>query len=223
MAARNSIELHVAELLVSWLSPVVRVAAASILENTAGLTPVECARAAELGDQRALEFATGRVLARSVLAHWGHSGFSLLPDADRVPIWPEGVVGSISHKRDICIVAVASREDRAGIGVDIEHDAPVKSGVEELVCLPSERRWLEAEGASQVGRRCRLVFSAKEAVYKAFYPSVRTRWGFHDVEVLVDLGAGRFDARLPAGAHPSTISGRIACRGGWVVSAVEFT
>ena len=80
----------------------------------------------------------------------------------------------------------------------------------------------EGAGADPVERRrrCRVVFSVKEAVYKAFYPRTREFWSFQDVGVEIDLDAARFSATLPASAGRATIEGRVFRRDGWILSGV---
>jgi 4'-phosphopantetheinyl transferase EntD len=172
--------------------------------------------------RRRLEIATGRKLARHLLARLGFPSYALLRDADRVPLWPEAVVGSISHKEDRCVVAVAPRGRHGGIGVDIERDAAVKPGLERMICVPSERIWIDAEGPAESGRRCRAVFSAKEAVYKAWFPTLREVWAFRDVEVAIDFARGEFRALLPPSAPEREVWGRIRRCDGWIVSGVEL-
>ena len=201
----------------------VHIDASSFCAGATGLSAAEQALVAGAVQKREREFATGRLLARRLLAELGYVDFELLRDSDRVPIWPENVVGSISHKEDLCIVAVASARDRAGLGLDVEPDQPVKPGLERLVCRPRERDWVESAAASEQGRRCRAVFSAKEAVYKAFFPRLRRFWGFHDVEVEFELDDDRFRAQLPASADRSEVDGRILRRNGWILSAVDYT
>jgi 4'-phosphopantetheinyl transferase EntD len=188
-----------------------------------GLSSREQALVAGAVQKRGKEFATGRLLARRLLAKLGHADFELLRDSDRVPIWPEDVVGSISHKEDLCIVAVASARDRMGLGLDIEPDQPVKPGLERLVCRPRERDWVQAADPLEQGCRCRAVFSAKEAVYKAFFPRVRQVWSFQDVELEIELDRNRFRAQLPTSADRSQVDGRIIRRDGWILSAVDYT
>lgn len=172
-------------------------------------------------DGRQREFATGRVLSRTLLAELGHARFALLRDADRVPIWPDSVCGSITHTAEHCVVALASSQQVLGIGLDIEPDEPTTPGIDRRVCGSAELVWLDAaEDSAERGRRCRLVFSAKEAVYKAFFPRIRKFWGFHDVAIEFDLAASRFEARLPAGAGRNKIEGRFARRAGFILTAV---
>jgi 4'-phosphopantetheinyl transferase EntD len=144
----------------------------------------------------------------------------LLRDSDRVPVWPAGVVGSISHCDDLCAVAIGARSRFRGLGLDVEPDEPVKEGVERVVCRPGEIGWLESAVGDERSRRIKMIFSVKEAVYKAFYPELRTYWSFQDVETTIDLDAERFCAVLPEGPDVREIEGRVVRREGWIISAV---
>lgn len=171
---------------------------------------------------RQRDFSTGRVLARRLIEARGRPAEPLLRDPDRVPIWPTGIVGSISHTKGLAVAAIAESEMFQGIGIDVEPDEAVGEGVERIVCREVERPWLDLEGPKERGRRCKIVFSIKEAVYKAFYPRVRVFWNFHDVEVDIDLVGESFQARLPESAGRASIPGRIVRRGGWILSAVQI-
>ena len=170
--------------------------------------------------KRQHEFATGRALARPLLAAVGHPNFSILREEDRIPIWPADIVGSISHTNGLCAAVIARRSDFAGLGLDLEPDSAVDRDIERVVCRDAEHEWVRAEGAAEHGRRCRIVFSVKEAAYKAFYPRTRVFWGFQDVGVAIDLEAGTFEAELPESADRERTAGRILQREGFFVSGV---
>jgi 4'-phosphopantetheinyl transferase EntD len=159
-------------------------------------------------ESRRREFSTGRRLARRLLAERGLSPGPILRDDDRVPIWPASVTGSISHSRDYAVVAVCDADACFGVGIDIEPDEPVKPGIERIVCTDAR------------GRRVKLFFSAKEAVYKAFYPRVRVFWSFHDVTLALAERRGRFIATLPASAGRAQVEGRFVRGHGTIVSGV---
>ena len=94
-------------------------------------------------------------------------------------------------------------------------------GVERVVCRPEEGPWLDgASDDEDRARRVRLIFSVKEATYKAFYPELRTFWSFQDVHVAVDESAERFIAHLPDGPDVREIEGRVLRRRGWILSSV---
>lgn len=214
------------ELPESFLAPLfegsVARAIAPVEDAVAELAAEEAALVVRAVESRRREFSTGRRLARRLLAERGIVPGPILRDDDRVPIWPERIAGSISHSREFAVVAVCDAASCFGVGVDVEPDEPVKAGVERLVCTAGERGWLDGfdSDESDRGRRVKLFFSAKEAVYKAFYPRVRVFWGFHDVTLELDERAGRFLARLPPSAGRNQAEGRFIRGHGMIVSGV---
>ncbi len=127
---------------------------------------------------RRAAFVAGRTAAHAVLADLNSDVPSILPGSMREPLWPHGVAGSLSHAGDVAIAIAAGREHVGGVGVDIEKMRPAPE-LWDQVPLPVERRWL-ADLADPVERDRMLValFSAKEAIYKAFYPRVGHYFGF---------------------------------------------
>ncbi|MFO0687483.1 MAG: 4'-phosphopantetheinyl transferase superfamily protein [Myxococcota bacterium] len=209
--------------LAGLFSESVQSASAPIEDHLEALLPLEREGIAQASTARRHEFATGRWLARSLLRAKGAGEVPIPRNPDRTPGWPAGWVGSITHSGHACAVAVARSEVCRGLGIDLEPDQAVKPGLERMICFGDELAWIAAEGESGLGRRCRMVFSAKEAVYKTFHPHTRRVWRFEEVALEIDLLRERFEARLPPDAGPSTISGRILCRGGWIVSGVEWS
>ena len=108
------------------------------------------------------------------------------------------------------------------IGIDLEPDLPVKPGLERMICFGDELDWTRMAGDAMAGSRSRIVFSAKEAVYKAFHPRTRRVWRFAEVALTIDLTAERFTARLPADAGPDVVVGRLRVRDGWIIAAIAW-
>jgi len=200
--------------------PGIHADASRIVFRHTDLLKGEATLVADAVESRQREFATGRVLARQILARMNVTGFEVLRDDDRVPEWPTGIVGSISHTRNLCVVAVAAEAVCPGIGIDVEPDQPVTLGVERRVCTPPEAAWLDSGPGEDRGHRGRMIFSVKEAVYKAFYPKLREFWGFQDVNVEIDLPAQRFTARPPPTSGAVQVEGRVLRRAGWIISGV---
>ncbi|MEM9177337.1 MAG: 4'-phosphopantetheinyl transferase superfamily protein [Myxococcota bacterium] len=209
-------------LLAGLLPDPVHVAGATITDRVADLFPEEHAFVERAVEKRRHEFATGRVLARGLLARLGHPDFPILREDDRIPVWPDGIVGSISHAGNVCLAAAAAATGSAGIGIDLEPDEPVDSDIERVVCRDGEHAWVAEAGDGERPRRTRIVFSVKEAVYKAFYPRTRTFWSFQDVRVEIDLEAEAWRAFLPESAGVAEACGRVARREGWIVSAIAL-
>jgi 4'-phosphopantetheinyl transferase EntD len=146
--------------------------------------------------ERRREFATVRCCARDALRRIGVTGVPILRDPDRVPRWPAGVIGSMTHCEGYRAAAVARSDELGGIGIDAEPHGPLPADVLELVLRDEERaaqRTLaDAEPALHWDR---IAFCAKEALFKAWFPLTRRWLGFHDVWTALGTD-GTFAARL---------------------------
>jgi 4'-phosphopantetheinyl transferase EntD len=191
-----------------------------------GLFPEEEALVARATDKRRQEFATGRECAREALAALGVGKAPILRGYRGAPQWPDGVAGSITHCAGYCAAAVARTHDLAAIGLDAEPNDTLPGGVLELVSLPGERaRLRDLSAAAPEISWDRLLFCAKEAVYKAWFP-LTGRWlGFADADITIDPADGTFSARLlvpaPAGAPLGDgFTGKWLARGGFILTAI---
>jgi len=147
------------------------------------LEPEEALAVANAVPKRVQEFAAGRLCARRALAEFGIVDFPVRAALDRQPIWPEFLVGSITHTQGICAAVLAARTRLAAIGVDTEVTVAVKRELWASICVAAELAWLESlEIAAPAAA---LIFSAKEAFYKCLYPLWGARLNFHDVRVTV--------------------------------------
>jgi 4'-phosphopantetheinyl transferase EntD len=177
-------------------------------------------------DKRRQEFATARRCAREALAVLGHPPAPILPGERRAPIWPDGIVGSITHCVGYRAAVVATREVLWTVGVDAEPNTPLPVGLLSSIARPEEEQAVQQLLATDSRIRWdRLLFSAKEAVYKAWFP-LTLRWlDFDEVTVTFDAASGRFDARLHTSAVVDGIAltdftGRFLAERGFVVTAV---
>jgi 4'-phosphopantetheinyl transferase EntD len=144
-----------------------------------------------------------------------------------MPRWPPGVVGSITHCAGYRAAAVARSGDLMAIGIDAEPDDPLPGGVLDVVSIPAERVRLRAlaEEMPQV-HWDRVLFSAKESVYKAWFPLTRRWLGFEEADITIGAADGTLDARflvpgpVIAGRPLAGFSGRWLARGGLVLTAV---
>jgi len=169
------------------------------------------------------QFTAGRVCSRIALGRLGVAATTpILRGEDRAPIWPPGFIGSISHTDTWCAAAVARTDGIRSLGIDLESSAPLKEALLRRVCTPKERDWLHQLPAPGVTGK--IVFSAKEAIYKCQYPLSNQFLGFHAVEV--ELGDDSFQAvfqQEAGGFKPGdVISGRYLVEEGLVASACEL-
>jgi len=173
------------------------------------LYPAEEACIARAVLKRRREFASGRLCARQALARVGVTDFPLLVGADRAPIWPPGIVGSISHSGGLCGVAVARQGDVISIGVDVEQREPLKHELVRLICTPAEIAQLDRLASVAGVDWAKMIFSAKESTYKCYHPIAKTFLEFHEVEIVLAPEDGRFSARLLATSTPSANGARL--------------
>lgn len=143
-------------------------------------------------EKRRREFRAGRHAAHAALARLGAPDLPLLRGDKREPLWPSGYVGSIAHCRDLCLAVCAVDGEIAGLGVDVEPLHPLPAGIDRYVHTDEDAELLAEHPQGLPGR---LVFCAKESLYKCYYPLVRRYFGFHSVSLTIDAEAGRFGFR----------------------------
>jgi 4'-phosphopantetheinyl transferase EntD len=119
-----------------------------------------------------------RIAARPLLARFGHPNCALSKDPSGAPIWPAGIIGSLAHDTRVAVAAVTRREEFVGLGIDVEPAEDLSVELLDLVTTPAERGRLANDPF-----RGKLLFAAKEAVYKAVYPLDRIVLDHHDIEV----------------------------------------
>ena len=188
----------------------------------------ERAAIARAVESRQREFATARACARTALTRLGQPAAAVLPGPRGAPQWPEGVVGSITHCAGYRAAAVALTRDVISIGVDAEpNEALPDHGMLELIALDSERDRL-GKLAARMSSICwdRLLFSAKESVYKTWFPLAQRWLGFESADIHIDAEQGTFTARLlipgllVRGSPLSVLRGRWVADHGLLVTAV---
>ncbi len=195
------------------------------------LLPEEEPLVARAVAKRRAEFTTVRTCARQALGRLGLPPAPLLSGDKREPLWPAGVVGSLTHCAGYGAAAVAWASDLATVGIDAEPHAELPEGVLDRVSLPVERRELRALPAGVHWDR--LLFSAKESVYKAWFPLARCWLGFEDARLAFtpgpDPARGTFTAELlvpglppVAGRTVTVFPGAYAVGDGLLATAVSL-
>jgi 4'-phosphopantetheinyl transferase EntD len=176
------------------------------------LAPEEAAIVANAVPKRVGEFAAGRLCARRALGELGIANFALKAAGDRQPIWPEGIVGCITHTEGMYAAVVAEHRLLRAIGVDTEAAASVKPALWPRILVAAELDWLASLERRARAAAATLIFSAKEAAYKCQYPLTGERLSFSDLEVTVagwgrGRGALQVSARRPIALFRGTASG----------------
>ena len=169
-------------------------------------------------DRRRREFTTGRACARQALARLGMPATAIASGAHGEPLWPASVVGSITHCARYRACALARSSEVRCIGIDAEPEARLPAGVLAAIAGDEERRALAAHAAGVCWDR--VLFSGKEAVFKAWFALTGRALGFEDADVRIDARAGTFTARLLVGGPLGEVRGRWLAADGIVATAV---
>ena len=162
----------------------------------------------------------GRTCARATLAALGFPDQAIPVGASREPVWPDGVVGSISHCGPVAAAAVAHRHAFAGLGIDLELAEPLDETELNMICRESERAWLQnTDGSLPLAK---LIFSAKESIYKCVWPEIGRFVDFQDIGIRIDIAANTFKAvewaeNLPAPIFDG-VAGRFLIRDEWIIT-----
>lgn len=169
------------------------------------LLPEEAAQLGWAVERRTREFTTARACAHQALGILGLPATPILRGPSREPLWPPGVVGSITHCEGYRAAAVAHQVDVLTVGIDAEPHAALPDGVSGMVLVEPEQSWIA--GAPREIHWDRVVFSAKESVFKAWFP-LTGRWlGFSDAIVTLNAADQQFSVSLLV--EPPAIAGRV--------------
>lgn len=199
-------------------------------DPTARLLPAEEFMVANAVPKRRVEVTNARTCARRALAGLGRQpDVAILRGGKGEPLWPDGVVGSITHTAGYYAAAVADASKVRSIGLDAEVHGELPQGVLGHIAFGPELTMLTGLRPGPDIWWDRLLFSAKESVYKAWYP-LTGRWlGFEDAEVRIDPDDHTFSARIRIdgtttdGGPPLTaMTGRWLVRDGFVLTAITL-
>jgi 4'-phosphopantetheinyl transferase EntD len=153
---------------------------------------------ARASESRRREFTTARGCARRALFEFGLGSVAILADQEHgAPIWPTGIVGSITHCAGYRAAVVARSDALSCIGIDAEPNENLPWRVLSRIASDQEREMVcdLLSSCPQIAWD-RLLFSAKEAVYKAWHPLTQRWLGSRETSVIFDPVAGSFAARL---------------------------
>ncbi|GAA2978053.1 4'-phosphopantetheinyl transferase family protein [Streptomyces fulvorobeus] len=193
------------------------------------LFPQETALIAHAVPKRQQEFTTVRFLARRALRTLGQEPAPLLPNRRGAPQWPQGIVGSMTHCDGYRAAVVARSDTTAALGIDAEPDAPLPDGVLDAIALPHEIALIGSLTARRPGISWdRLVFSAKESVFKVWYPLTGRELDFPEAEIDISEAERTFRARLfvpgplVAGRRIGEFHGRWTAERGLLATAIHL-
>jgi 4'-phosphopantetheinyl transferase EntD len=178
--------------------------------------------------KRRNEFVTVRHCARLALGELGIPPAPILKGDKGEPCWPDGVVGSLTHCEGFRAAVVGRAPEVRSVGIDAEPHGVLPDGVLGAVGLPAERHALAAMPDGLHWDR--ILFCAKEATYKAWYPLTRRWLGFEDAHIVFDVDSsgvsGEFvseiliDPTALSGPPLTALHGRWSVREGLALTAI---
>ncbi|WP_022886740.1 4'-phosphopantetheinyl transferase superfamily protein [Glaciibacter superstes] len=191
------------------------------------LSAAERAAVSHAAPNRLAEFTTVRACAARALRRLGEYETEIVPDAHRAPIWPRHLVGSLTHCEGYCAAAVARKAHIRGIGIDVEPNLPISDELTRQLILGAEEHALcQALAFNHASINWeRLIFSAKESLFKAWWPLTLTWLDFDDV-VLLPRANGDFVAHISGELAAmklfgsSEVVGRWAAGRGFIMTSV---
>jgi 4'-phosphopantetheinyl transferase EntD len=169
---------------------------------------------------RLREFAAGRHAARLAMRNIGLPAAAIPHGPDRAPVWPAGVIGSITHTATACLAVSMRIGSQRGIGVDLEPSLPLPPTLWDTVLLPQEHASVLQVDDHHRGLVALRLFCAKEAIFKAHYPLTRALVGFEVMAVSL-IGAtftGVFQTALPPFGRGDRVQGQILQGGGHILA-----
>lgn len=204
--------------MLNEILPKVVASAASRTDLDVALFEEEAGSIGRAVEKRRREFTTGRACARAALHQLGVPLQAIPSGPHGAPQWPIGIVGSITHCDGYRACAVAHDADLAAIGIDAEPNQPLPAGILTTIALPQEQQMVTNLTAEIPGVNWdRLLFSMKEAVFKAWFPLADQRLGFKDATIVIDPSMKTFKARFLIG--PALDDFDLACfTGRWMAS-----
>jgi 4'-phosphopantetheinyl transferase EntD len=183
--------------------------------------------------KRRNEFTTARHCARMALRQLGLPSAPILKGDKGEPLWPDGAVGSITHCAGYRAAVVGRSSRVRSVGVDAEPHDVLPDGVLDAISLGEERREIEAIAALADSLHWdRILFCAKEATYKAWFPLTKRWLGFEDAHITFDVAdsgsAGGFVSRILidgsalTGPPLTQLTGRWLVERGLVLTAITL-
>ncbi|MYR05878.1 4'-phosphopantetheinyl transferase superfamily protein [Gordonia sp. SID5947] len=208
------------------------VASAEAFEDPPGIEPMPAERSLieRAVEKRRREFTTARHCARRAMSELGIGPTAIMRGERGMPLWPDRVVGSLTHCDGYRGAVVAFSLQVRSLGIDAEPHEALPDGVLEHTSLGEERAVLATRPTGLHWDR--LLFCAKEATYKAWFP-VTQRWlGFEDAHITFDqtaAQAGTFTSRIlidgtavDGGAPLTELSGRWLVDHGLITTSIAL-
>jgi len=215
--------------LINWILPRGAIGVERFGDDERAIFCSEKRLVASAVEKRRREFVTGRVCAHRAMVALGLAPTPVLSGGRGEPVWPQGVVGTITHCEGYRACAVALEAEVPSLGIDAEPHLPLPAGVLAAISSRGDRERLRRTFAGdRTNHWGRLLFCVKEAVYKAWYPRTGIPLRFSDAAIEFDPAEQRFSAIVKCPVHAAwpgpgaSFSGRWGVGSGFVVVSASW-
>lgn len=143
-------------------------------------------------NKRLSDFRASRYCAKQILEKFGIHNYPLLINEHRAPIWPNQLVGSLSHTKNFCFGVIARGLDIKAIGIDVEVNKPLKDDLLKLICTAKDQNYFKLY--SSPNHAATIIFSIKESIFKCLHPIYKKWIDFKEVDVILNEQEGTYCA-----------------------------
>ena len=175
-----------------------------------------------VSENRQWEFTAGRLCAVQAIRGLGGSETEIPVGERGEPIWPKGFVGSITHTQGYAAAAVALRSEVITVGIDAETNDPVSDRALRRIGTREELSWVESKRGLEFRNPGKLLFAAKEAVFKAWFPLEKKWLGFLDAQITFNEDDGSFDVEILKSKQLRRMSGMFFIDQDYLFTAIEI-
>ena len=186
------------------------------------LSPEERTYLESVSQNRKREFIAGRFCAREAM-----KSANIPPEHIRIgekgePIWPHNIVGSITHSHGYAAAAVAKKSEVLSLGLDAETNEPLSSKVLQRIGNAQEQEWVKSVDSSLIQNPGKVLFSAKEATYKAWYPITQEWLGFQEAHIDFHSDENTFTVQIQKKGPFKKLFGKFVIQQGIILTAIEI-
>ena len=189
--------------------------------DAAFLSPAERTYLENVSQNRKREFIAGRFCAHEAMMLASMPPENIHIGGKGEPIWPSNIVGSITHSHGYAAAAVARKSDIISVGLDAEIDEPLSSKALQRISNHQEEEWAKTVGGALVQHPGKVLFSAKEATYKAWYPITHEWLGFKEAHINFHDQGNSFTVQIQKNGPIREMHGKYAIRKDVILTAIE--
>jgi len=174
-----------------------------------------------VSQKRRWDFVTGRKCAYLALDAIGVEPIQVLSGDATEPIWPQDIVGSITHSKDYAAAAVARKSEMLSLGLDAETDELLPERVLARIGNEDEINWVRGDASNNFKNPGKILFSAKEATFKAWYPITHETLRFREAHISFEPNRNTFTVDIKRQGPVTKFFGTFSVDQGIILTAIQ--